>query len=286
MKRNRTRIGDNDNPTSDRERESVTLSSASEEWFSGVEETFVDPAKIAELEQKVQHLEVLESEIQQAYTVIENLTVERDQALAVLHSGGIVHFGRCELTPIGLLMPDDLELDEWLDIGKQFNAIESSMQWMLGDWAVKGEDNADLWLEGTQSDKQERNARYQALVESTGYKHGSVKNLASIARNIPYDERRPSVNYSKHVSVAGLPVAKMRELLDFAEQNPSVSVREFREKAMRAKGIKLPTPLPFAGDERKSAFTKIVKSLSQGQRPSADDIQALRAWLDEIENDL
>jgi hypothetical protein len=233
-----------------------------------------------------ERLEELESEIQQAYTVINNLTAERDHALAVLHSGGIVHFGRCELTPTGLLMPEDLGLDEWLEIGKQFNAIESAMQWLIGDWAVKGEDNSDLWLEGTQSDKQERNLRYQALVESTGYKHGSVKNLASIARNIPYDERRSSVHYSKHVAVAGLPVAKMRELLDFAEANPTVSVREFREKVMRAKGIKLPSPLPFAKDTRKSSFNKIMKSLKKGERPDANDIEALRAWLDEIENDL
>ena len=281
MRRNRTRIGDDNSPIN-HERKPATMSNSADEWFD-IEEQFVDPEKVAELEQKAQHLE---NEIQQAYTVIENLTVERDHALAVLHSGGIVHFGRCELTPIGLLMPDDLELDEWLEIGKQFNAIGSSIQWMIGDWAVKGEDNADLWLEGTQSDKQERNLRYQALVESTGYKHGSVKNLASIARNIPYDERRSSVNYSKHVAVAGLPVAKMRELLDYAEKNPDVSVRDFREKALRTKGIKLPAPLPFAKDNRKSAFTKIMKSLRQGQHPNVDDIQTLRAWLNEIENDL
>jgi hypothetical protein len=233
-----------------------------------------------------ERLEELESEIQEAQNIIEDLQAQRDKALAILEGGGVVYFGRCELTPIGLLMPDDLKLEEWLKIGEQFNALESALQWMIGDWAVRGEDNADLWLEGTQSDKQERNARYQALVETTGYKHGSIKNLASIARNIPYDERRASLSYSKHVAVAGLPVAKMRELLDYAESNPKTSVRELREKAMRAKGLKLPTPLPFAKDERKSAFTKIMKSLSQGQHPDMNDIQALREWLDEIENDL
>jgi len=78
----------------------------------------------------------------------------------------------------------------------------------------------------------------------------------------------------------------MRELLDYAEANQKAGVRELREKAMRAKGHKQPTPLPFAKDERRSAFTKIMKSLSQGQHPDMNDIQALRAWLNEIENDL
>lgn len=233
-----------------------------------------------------ERLEELESEIQKAYATIEDLTEQRDKALAILDGGGVVYFGRCELTTTGLIMPDDLDLEEWLEIGKQFNALESSFQWMLGDWAVKGEDNTDLWLEGTQADKAQRNLRYQTLVESTGYKHGSIKNLASIARNIPYEERRASVTYSKHVTVAGLPIAKMRELLNYAEENPDVSVREFREKVLRIKGIKLPSPLPLAKDERQSSFRKIMKSLSRGNKPDRSDIEALRAWLDEVENNL
>jgi len=229
----------------------------------------IDPAEIAALQDELQRL-----------------TDERDEALAVLESGGIVNVGRCNLTATGLLMPDDLSRDEWLQIGSNLNAIEGALQWMIGDWAVRGEDNTDLWLEGSQSDKAQRHERYAALVEETGYSHKSIKNLASTARNIPYDERRAGVGYSKHAEVASLPVAKMRALLDYAEANPECSVREFRQKVKDVKGVK-PRELPLlVVDQRHKRLGAIVGAIKANKAISRDDIKAVREWLEEVEKTL
>lgn len=187
-------------------------------------------------------------------------------------------------TPTGLELLGDITLDDWQYTGEMLQLLDASIQWLIGDWAVCGEENEDTWFGNGQGDKQDRHNRYLAMVEATGYSLGSIKNMASVARQIPKEYRFAEIPYSMYKDMAGLSAGKLKTLVNTILNNSELTVRDVRDMAKKAKGLSLPEPHAIIDDDRRTAFNKIVSTLKKGNKPTQEQIEQVRAWLDEVEN--
>jgi hypothetical protein len=107
-------------------------------------------------------------------------------------------------TRVGLLMPDDLSIDEWASAGCKLSRIADSTSWCLGDWLAHGQ----LRYSG----------RYQRAAEEVGLDPQTLRNYAWLARKFSHDRRRPALSLQHHAETASLPVPEQDRWLDLAEK--------------------------------------------------------------------
>lgn len=153
----------------------------------------------------------------------ERLKSERDKAIQTLNSGGVVVIGRCELTPTGLLFPSDLTIEEWSDIGQTLRRLDTSLQWMLGDWAN--------WFVESQNpkDDNERGVLYDNLAEEFDMKKRTIQDYAYVSRGVGVSERSETLSFGHHRIVASLHRDEQMEWLQKAEAN-NWSVAQLRNE--------------------------------------------------------
>jgi hypothetical protein len=95
----------------------------------------------------------------------------------------------------GLVLPTDLDFNEWKDLGTKLVTMRSGNQWALGDWWAYGE---------------HKYGDRKKAVEEAGirlhYKFNSLMNLATISRKFPPSSRNEVLKFTHHKIVAALPV--------------------------------------------------------------------------------
>jgi hypothetical protein len=212
MRRNRTRIGDNDNPTSNREPN--TMKSASEEYFGSVEEEFPDPAKVAELTEKNEALEQRIGNYQQT---------------AIVSVGDGFLFRNFSLSKIGIRIDGDISPDDADALGHALKKVDTALQFWFGDWA-------NLYLTAEMDDNA-RGEVYDTLATKFNLERITLRNYASICRILnEVSLRRDTLTFSHHKEIAFLPeILKGREVefLDKAalgDEGKVWSVRRLREE--------------------------------------------------------
>jgi hypothetical protein len=95
------------------------------------------------------------------------------------------------MTAVGLNLPENLEFDDWLEVGRRLARTETGLQWAIGDWWVHGE-----WKYG------ERKAVAEKLEI---YKPGTLANFGRVARAFqPTSRRREDLSFSHHAAAASL----------------------------------------------------------------------------------
>lgn len=109
-----------------------------------------------------------------------------------------------EPTSLGLTLPADTILDDWILIGRQLAAQEKVLNWWIGDWWAFGEhrygERAKVAAEGV-----------------FGKAFQTLRNYGSVSRSIETSRRRDTVSWSHHAEVAALEPAKADALLERAE---------------------------------------------------------------------
>lgn len=110
-----------------------------------------------------------------------------ENALVVTEDGLSRQYKRITLEPTHLILPDDLTRDEWLEIGMILMQMQSSIQWLLGDW-----------INAMKTDWQ--NA-YEAIAARFGYEVESLWSYASVCRKIPALTRVKDLSFSHHRAV-------------------------------------------------------------------------------------
>jgi hypothetical protein len=116
--------------------------------------------------------------------------------------------GGIQATRTGLFIPDQLSASQWEDIGRKLGAVESSYQWMVGDWWIWGEKHL---------------GNRRATVESPTWDGPSYKSCATygwICRVFESSRRREHLTFWHHAAIAALQTSNpelAEQILDWCE---------------------------------------------------------------------
>lgn len=188
-----------------------------------------------------------------------------DQNLTLVQPDGSIQFGNFIMKREGLELEGEITQEDWLEFGQRLNQLKDSIQWILGDWANLGIDNAENWVEDSPTDDNTSKGKYKRLLEKTDYAYGTLSNFAAVSRKIPIPRRRGNLTYSHHVEVAYaiLDEEEQDYYLDLAEkgdENGILSVRKLRD-LVRYKGT-----LPPRDNPLDRAFVSAEKTYQTAQK--------------------
>ena len=96
-----------------------------------------------------------------------------------------------EISATGLVLPDSLSIEQWNEVGTKLCAVDTAMQWAIGDWWAYGHHTYG-----------ERKA--SAVAKKLPYEFGSLMNLGRVARRVTSSFRNEVLSFGHHVAVAAL----------------------------------------------------------------------------------
>jgi hypothetical protein len=131
-----------------------------------------------------------------------------------------------ELTPVSMTLPENINENQWNDIGDQVFRLENASNWILGDWWAFGQHkygSRKKWIG-------EQKAR-RSQVKSFGH----LANCASVCRAIETSRRREVVSFEMHRELLGLKVPEQERFLDLIEAGEIKTHKELRAKVAPAK---------------------------------------------------
>jgi hypothetical protein len=124
----------------------------------------------------------------------------------VRRQDGTVKLGNFRLTTTGLQVEGRISQEEWWAFFEGVQKIESTLQFIIGDLAIYGEDEFRI--------------SYEEIAARTGYKKETVENYAYVARNMPQELRSDKLSFNHHYLVAGLDTeAEKQQWLLVAQEN-------------------------------------------------------------------
>ena len=94
-------------------------------------------------------------------------------------------------TKVSLIMPENMDISEYADLGLQLSRANHAIHWMLGDYLRYGEP-----LYGDQ---------YVQVVSDLGFQPETLRNDIYVASRWPIEQRNPDVSYSHHQILSSLP---------------------------------------------------------------------------------
>jgi hypothetical protein len=127
--------------------------------------------------------------------------------------------GTC--SPTGWEPPADLPEAEWRAVGVALGKLERSIQWLVGDWWIYGEERGYGVRKAMTEDADWEGPSFQTCM-----------NCATVARAFAETYRRREVlTFAHHAEVASLPQWEADVMLAWCEETtPPHSVRELRER--------------------------------------------------------
>ncbi|MFZ4816738.1 MAG: hypothetical protein ACOYL5_19535 [Phototrophicaceae bacterium] len=169
------------------------------------------------------------------------------------------HFGRVTIGRIGITVPDDLNEQEYGDLGAFLLDMGSRLNWLLGDWLAYGENRQ--WGE-----------TYQKVAEQFGYEYQTLMDYAYVCRNVNFSFRNEKLTFTHHRAVAALEPDAQQYWLNMAAEN-TWSITQLKQ-AIRAKSTMViaPTTNPW-----KTQVDKLLKSTIDL------DVEERRALADRLE---
>src|SRR4030042_463852 len=113
-------------------------------------------------------------------------------------------FPACEITAVGLGMPDDLTFERWEQIGQTLRKIEGARLWWFGDWCNFGE--------------RKYGEKYSQALEASDEESGTLRYAAHVANRIELLRRHNNLSWSHHYEVAAFEPQDQDRWLDRAEK--------------------------------------------------------------------
>lgn len=198
---------------------------------------------------------------------------------------GTFLYKRFQLKATGIIIPDDLESEEWLDVFRVLRKLDEAIQWAVGDLANHAESK---WGE-----------TYTSMSDITGYSEKSLREYAYVSRSIQMSIRMDKLSFGHHQLVAGMKdaltkeplIPEQRKWLELASEN-SWSIKALREaiaeSRKQSKTIQMDNWL--FGKDRIPANPKRLQTLWSKARNGDDEarqetlsiVDKTRNWLDEI----
>lgn len=153
---------------------------------------------------------------------------KRKQASAITpRANGVKELHGWQMTPVGLIPPDDFDEENYSAFGRDLMRLDTSMQWMLGDYINIG-------------DQRQWGETYSALAEEFNYKESTLRQYAYVARKVNLSIRIDKLQFSHHQVVASMTPDEQSEWLQFAAEN-DLKVAALRKEIKLAQ---LPPPEP------------------------------------------
>jgi len=98
----------------------------------------------------------------------------------------------CQIHPVGLSLPEDLDCEQWLDVGLALGRVKGVLMWAVGDWWAFGE---------------HRYGERAAIVKGEdweGPKFQTCMNAASVCRRFETSCRQEVVSFGFHQEIAAI----------------------------------------------------------------------------------
>ena len=219
-------------------------------------------------------------EIEALNAEIVGLTEQLNQAL--IKDGNTYRFRRFEMSLTEVKFPAELTRDEADEFGAMLSGMEDALNWWRGAWA-------NLYVADAKDDN-ERGKIYDELADLFNMDSRTLRNCASIDRNVEVSRRRDTLTFSHHVEVASFVGEDQDYWLDRAEQGDDGkrwSVRRLRQEIAVSKKTALPVPDPVKHFEsttvqsiRKSLMTAIDNKV-----PKTVVIRQLKAILKDLSDE-
>lgn len=128
-----------------------------------------------------------------------------DANALIPQANGHFVYKRFLMTPTGIEIPEDTTPEEWQDIGAVIKSLDSSISWIVGDWAVHA--NKQWGLTALQ------------IAEMFSYEQSTIETYISVCTAIHGMIRNHTVSFGHHRLVAGLEVNQQQEYLQMAAKN-------------------------------------------------------------------
>ena len=144
------------------------------------------------------------------------------------------------LSRTGWQPANDLTFDEWREIARTWSAVDSGINWWVGDWLNYGE--------------MKYGEAYKEAMNLTGWEYQRLANAKYVSGKVEFSSREENLSWRHHAVVAPLAAAEQEKWLAVAEVE-MLSKRELR-KAIKAeqRAIEIPVlPSPVnlvCGDAR------------------------------------
>ncbi len=103
---------------------------------------------------------------------------------------GQITVGNFRLSETGLQIADGVDMDEWQAFGQHIRMMETSIQWIIGDWLAYGE--------------REYGKTYQEVAELTGYTYETLRNLVWVAKQFELSSRNDKLSFGHHQTALAL----------------------------------------------------------------------------------
>lgn len=183
-------------------------------------------------------------------------------------SDGTMRLGGIVVTAKGLLIEPGASPDDWKRVGALLRRMQTSIQFLLGDWIASG---ANVCGDD-----------FERLVIELGYKNKSLYTYKYVAENVPIAIRMETLSYGHHALVA--PIKDRDEQKRWLKQadNNGWSVT-----TMRRKILGLDSTIVEADRIRHTIQREFEQKLKTTKPHEAQQLIAtMRAWLDEIERNI
>lgn len=127
----------------------------------------------------------------QPKVVEKEVVVYQDNPNAIQrHDDGTMTYKRFTMTPTGMTIPKDVTGDEWNDVGSVIKTLESSISWVLGDWAEYAN---RVWQ-----------IPYADVAQAYGYEEETLMTYGWVCRSVPTSIRNRGVYFGHARLVAPL----------------------------------------------------------------------------------
>jgi hypothetical protein len=130
----------------------------------------------------------------------------------------------CQIHPVGLSLPDNLDCDQWLEVGLALGRVRGVLMWAIGDWWAFGEHRYG-----------ERTAVVQSE-EWEGPAFGTCVNAATVCRRFKTPSRDGVVSFRFHQAIAPIEDEQWRlEALAWAvNKKPTILALQQHVKEVKA----------------------------------------------------
>lgn len=175
---------------------------------------------------------------------------------------GSMTYKRATMTPVGLVLPDDLTDDELVEIGEMLRGMENSIQWLLGDWLNRAE---RVWG--------------RVYRDVPDYSYQTLRDYAYVARNVELSIRNRQLSFAHHRLVAALPPEYQKEWLDYAAEE-NMSVGQMRN-AMKGKSDTDNKPGAMEKQARvwSADVVKMARQIDQLDAKDREKVRQKAEWL-------
>lgn len=121
-------------------------------------------------------------------------------------------YKRFTMTPVGLIVPEDVQAEELKDLGRVIHGLQTSIQWIVGDMMNS---MRRIWGDS-----------YQSVAADLGYEVKTVHEWASICRKVSI--RMEGLSFGHHQLVSPYTHEEQHRMLEWAVNNKA-SINELRK---------------------------------------------------------